>query len=143
MSCCYLGYNCIVFEHFTTSIGDLMVANWVYWRRVSGASKQIFSINKSIIDAVKFSNTIQLSPKYILSLICFVRIDFWEQSIWHWRWSLRYELRCPFQAQHFNNSTWNFITDLARSQYNVTLEISHYMFISRLFLDTGNRYYDV
>jgi hypothetical protein len=28
----YLGDNCIVFENFTASIGDLMVANWVYWR---------------------------------------------------------------------------------------------------------------
>ena len=44
----YLGDNCIVFENFTASIGDLMVANWVYWRRY--------------IDAVKLSNTIQLSP---------------------------------------------------------------------------------
>ena len=26
----YLGDNCIVFENFTASIGDLMVANWVY-----------------------------------------------------------------------------------------------------------------
>jgi hypothetical protein len=24
---CYLGYNCIEFENFTASIGDLMVAN--------------------------------------------------------------------------------------------------------------------
>jgi len=29
----YLGDNCIVFDNFTASIGDLMVANWVYWRR--------------------------------------------------------------------------------------------------------------
>jgi len=34
------------------SIGDLMVANWVYWRRVSGASKWIFATIKSTIDAV-------------------------------------------------------------------------------------------
>ena len=26
----HLGDNCIVFENFTASIGDLMVANWVY-----------------------------------------------------------------------------------------------------------------
>ena len=26
-----LGDNCIVFENFTASIGDLMVANCVYW----------------------------------------------------------------------------------------------------------------
>jgi len=25
------------------SIGDFMVANWVYWRRVSGASIRIFA----------------------------------------------------------------------------------------------------
>jgi DNA polymerase III epsilon subunit-like protein len=36
--------NCIVFENFTASIRDLMVAKWVYWRRVSGASKRIFAI---------------------------------------------------------------------------------------------------
>jgi len=40
----------------------LMVTNWVYWRRDSGASKQIFVTIKSPIDAMKFSNTIQLSP---------------------------------------------------------------------------------
>ena len=44
-----LGDNCIVFENFTASIGDLMVANWVYWRRVSGASKRIFATIKSTI----------------------------------------------------------------------------------------------
>jgi len=58
----YLGDNCIVFENFTASIGDLMVANWVYWQRVSGASKRIFATIKTPVDAVKFSNTIQLSP---------------------------------------------------------------------------------
>jgi hypothetical protein len=57
-----LGDNCIVFENFTASIGDLMVANWVYWRIASRASKRIFATMKSTIDAVKFSNTIQLSP---------------------------------------------------------------------------------
>jgi hypothetical protein len=31
-----LGDNCIVFESFTASIGDLMVANRVYWRRTNG-----------------------------------------------------------------------------------------------------------
>jgi hypothetical protein len=45
----HLGDNCIVFENVTASIGDLMVAYWVYWQLVSR-------------DAVKFSNTIQLSP---------------------------------------------------------------------------------
>jgi hypothetical protein len=57
-----LGDNCIVFENFMASIGDLMVPNWVYWHCVSGASKRIFATIKSTIDAVKFSNTIQLSP---------------------------------------------------------------------------------
>jgi len=33
------GDNCIVFENSTASIGDLMAANWVYWRRVRGFSK--------------------------------------------------------------------------------------------------------
>ena len=58
----YVGDNGIVFENFTASIGDLMVANLVYWRSVSGASKRIFATIKSMIDAMKFSNTIQLSP---------------------------------------------------------------------------------
>ena len=49
-----LGDNCIVFENFTASIGDLMVANWVYWRHVCGASKRIFATIKPPIDAVKF-----------------------------------------------------------------------------------------
>jgi hypothetical protein len=58
----YFRDKCIVFENFMASIEDLMVANLVYWRLVSGASKQIFATIKSTIDAVKFSNTIQLSP---------------------------------------------------------------------------------
>jgi hypothetical protein len=57
-----LGDNCMVFENFTASVGDLMVAYWVYWRRASGVSKRIFANIKSTIDAVKFSNTIQLYP---------------------------------------------------------------------------------
>jgi hypothetical protein len=57
-----LGDDCIVFENFKASIGDLMVRNWVYWRHVSLASKWIFATIKSTIDAMKFSNTIQLSP---------------------------------------------------------------------------------
>ena len=47
----YLEDNYIIFENITASIWDLMIANWVYWWRV-----------KSIIVAVKFSNTIQLFP---------------------------------------------------------------------------------
>ena len=58
----HLGDNCIAFENFTASIGDVMVANCVYLRRVNGANKRIFATNKSAINAVKFSNIIQLSP---------------------------------------------------------------------------------
>ena len=58
----HLGDNCIVFANFTPSIGDLMVANWAYWRRDNGTSKRIFAIIKSTIDVVKFTNTIHLSP---------------------------------------------------------------------------------
>jgi hypothetical protein len=50
--------NCIVFEYFTASIVDLMVAN----------IKTQFATIKSPIDAVKFSNTIQLSPNFIEEL---------------------------------------------------------------------------
>ena len=42
-----LSDNCIVFENFTASIGELMVANLVYWRHVNGASKWIFKTIKS------------------------------------------------------------------------------------------------
>jgi len=66
-----LGDNCIVFENFTASIGDLMVANWVYWRRVSGASKWIFATIKSTIDAVKF----QIQYSYPHSNVIMCRID--------------------------------------------------------------------
>jgi hypothetical protein len=38
----------------------LMVANWVYWQRISRASKRIFATIKYPIDAMKFSNTTQL-----------------------------------------------------------------------------------
>jgi len=48
ISILYLGDNCIVFENFTASIGDSLVANWVYLRRASGASKRIFATIKSI-----------------------------------------------------------------------------------------------
>jgi hypothetical protein len=41
---------------------DLIVTNCVYWRRVSGAIKWIFTTIKSTIDVVKISNTIQLFP---------------------------------------------------------------------------------
>jgi hypothetical protein len=44
-----LGVNCIAFENFKASVGDLMVANWVHWRRVSGSSKRIFETIKSTI----------------------------------------------------------------------------------------------
>ena len=47
----YLGDNCIVFENFTASIEDLMVANWVYWQPWN---RQLMPWN--------FQNTIQLSP---------------------------------------------------------------------------------
>jgi hypothetical protein len=42
-SCDLIGDNCIVFENFTASIGDLMAANWVYWRCESVACKRIFA----------------------------------------------------------------------------------------------------
>ena len=53
------------------SVGDLMVTNWVYWRRVSGASKRIFVTIKSTIDAVKFQ--IQYSFHHFNVMMC--RID--------------------------------------------------------------------
>ena len=49
-------YVNIVIETFTASIGDLLVVNWVYWRRVNGDSKRIFAAMKSSIDAVKLQN---------------------------------------------------------------------------------------
>ena len=66
-----LADNCIVFENFMASIGDLMVANCVYWRRVGGASKWIFVTIKSTIDAVKF----QIQYSYLHSNVIMCRID--------------------------------------------------------------------
>ena len=66
-----LADNCIVFENFMASIGDLMVANCVYWRRVGGASKWIFVTIKSTIDAVKF----QIQYSYLHSNVIVCRID--------------------------------------------------------------------
>jgi len=59
---CYLGDNCIVFEHFTASIVDVMVVNIRLLAPLSRRQKTQFATIKSPIDAVKFSNTIQLSP---------------------------------------------------------------------------------
>ena len=66
----YLGDNCIVLENFTASIGDLMVANWVYWRRASGASKRIFATIEPTIDAMKF----QIQYSYLHSNVIMCRI---------------------------------------------------------------------
>jgi hypothetical protein len=66
-----LGDNFIVFENFTASIGHLMIINWVYWRRVSGASKRIFATIKSTIDAMKF----QIQYSYLHSNVIMCRID--------------------------------------------------------------------
>jgi hypothetical protein len=60
----HLGDNCIVFENFTASIVDLMVANWVYWWRVSGAIKWIFATIKSTIDAEKSLSIVYAKIKY-------------------------------------------------------------------------------
>jgi hypothetical protein len=49
-----------------------MVGNWVYWRRVSGASKQIFATIKSTIDAVKFQ--IQYSYLHSNVIMCWIDI---------------------------------------------------------------------
>ena len=67
----YLGDNCIVFENFTASIWYLMATNWVDWRHVSGASKQIFATIQSTIDAVKF----QIQYSYLHSNVIMCRID--------------------------------------------------------------------
>ena len=72
MDFCELGDNCIVVENFTASIGNLVITNWVYWQHVSGASKRIFATIKSPIDAVKFSNTIQLSPFFCNDVYCHI-----------------------------------------------------------------------
>jgi hypothetical protein len=37
--CNLLGDKYVVFENFMASIGDLMATNWVYWWRISRASK--------------------------------------------------------------------------------------------------------
>jgi hypothetical protein len=50
------------------SIGDLMVANCVYWRRDSGASKRIFATIKQKTDAVNFQ--IQYSYLHSNVIMC-------------------------------------------------------------------------
>jgi len=51
-----------------------MVANYVYWRRDSRASKRTFATIKSTIYAVKFSNTIGL--RYLHSnVIMYIGLD--------------------------------------------------------------------
>ena len=56
-----------------------MMVNWVYRRRVSGASKRIFATMKSTIDAVKFSNTIQLSSFYCNHILP----HYWQEYSWY------------------------------------------------------------
>jgi hypothetical protein len=53
----------IVFEHFTASIVDFMVANIRLLAPLTRRQQTQFATIKSPIDAVKCSNTIQLSPK--------------------------------------------------------------------------------
>jgi hypothetical protein len=48
-----------------------MVANSIYWRRVSRASKRIFATIKSTIDAMKF----QIQYSYLHSNVIMCRID--------------------------------------------------------------------
>jgi hypothetical protein len=48
-----------------------MVANLVYWRRVSGAIKRIFPTIKSTIDAVQF----QIQYSYLHYNVIMCRID--------------------------------------------------------------------
>jgi hypothetical protein len=48
-----------------------MVANLVYWRRVSGAIKRIFATIKSTIDAVQF----QIQYSYLHYNVIMCRID--------------------------------------------------------------------
>jgi hypothetical protein len=43
----------------------LMIANWVYWRRVSGASKRIFATIKSTIDAVRYYIIMEITVLYL------------------------------------------------------------------------------
>ena len=54
----------IVFENFTVSVVDLMVANIRLLAALARRQQTQFAIIKSPIDAVKVSNTIQLSPKW-------------------------------------------------------------------------------
>jgi len=63
------GDNWIVFEYFTASIVDFMVANIRLLAPLTRLQYTQFATIKSPIDAVQFSNTIQLSPNYKKSLI--------------------------------------------------------------------------
>ena len=73
--------TCIVFEHFTASIGYLMVANWIYWWRVRGASIWIFASTKSTTDAVKFSNTLICSHLHSNASMCIALPHYWQGEV--------------------------------------------------------------
>ena len=119
--------NCIVFENFTASIGDLMDANLVYWRRDSGASKRIFATIKSTIDAVKF----QIQYNYLHSNVIMCRINihtgtcifpyYWQDDVssnqlklkfmlfqpWNW-YQENYTIKSTIDAVKFSNTTVQF-----------------------------------
>jgi len=60
---------------------------------------------------------------YIVSLICFARMNFSEQS--HIKGRARDAMRNPFRAKHINDSM--FIEDLLMWHHNITLENSDIM----------------
>ena len=59
----------VVFENFTASIVDLMVASICLLVPLTHRQSTQFAIIKSPIDAVKFSNTTQVSPSYIYYVV--------------------------------------------------------------------------
>ena len=77
-----------------------MVANWVYWWRVTGASKRIFATIKSTIDGVKF----QIQYSYLHSNVIMCRIDIHTSYIYIYihRQLMPWNIEIQFSCLHSN-----------------------------------------
>jgi hypothetical protein len=104
-----------------------MVANWIYWWCVSGASKRIFATIKSTIHAVKF----QIQYNYLHSNVIMCRINihtgtcifpyYWQDDVssnqlklkfmlfqpWNW-YQENYTIKSTIDAVKFSNTTVQF-----------------------------------
>jgi hypothetical protein len=114
-----------------------MVANWVYWRCASGASKRIFVTIKSIIDAVKFQ--IQYSYRHFNVIMCRIDIHtcifpyYWQDDVSGNQLKLNKNMSCYFnrgidtvKITPLNRQLvrWNFQVQFSYLHSNVIMCIS-------------------